>query len=162
LSNYASHVYNWNTPNGRKKLRDKIKELLLDIKQNPEKTDNPVSDFLQERPVYRSPSKQELVNVIEYDDQGVPHIVISPKELSLANVIGLILYASAEQGLGLSDLTSMVSSNWKRVPSTHVSATLGSMKGLIIKEGKPGNYLYRLSGKGRVAIFRLVESLSQD
>lgn len=160
LSNYASHVYKWRSNRGKENLKKNIRELLADIQKHPEKPDNPVSDFLEEKPVYRGGSKQELANVIEYDDEDVPHIVISPKKLSLANVIGILLYAQTEKGMTLAELTKMIASNWKLVARTTVSGTLAQMKELVIKQGKPRNYVYRLSGKGRTAIRRLVSTLA--
>lgn len=160
LGNYASHVYKWRSENGRKDLMRKIKELLADIEKHPEKPDNPVSDFLEEKAVFRGGSRQEMVNVVEYDDDGNPHIVISPKNLSLANVIGILLYAHTDKGMALAELTKMVARNWRRVPPTTISATLAQMRELIIKEGKPGSYIYRLSGRGRTAIRRLIATLA--
>jgi hypothetical protein len=160
LSNYASHVYKWRSKKGIENLKKKIQELLIDIEKHPEKPDNPVSDYLEERPVHRVGSKQEMVNVVEYDDEGIPHIVMSPKKLSLANVIGILLYARAAKGMSLAELTKMVASNWKRVKQTTISGTLAQMRELTIKEGKPRNYVYRLSGKGRTAIRRLIATLA--
>lgn len=160
LSNYASHIYRWRSKEDKSNLQRKIRELIEDIEKHPEKADNPVNDFLQERPVHRGGSKQEMVNVVEYDDKDIPHIVISPKKLSLANVIGILLYAYTDKGMTLSELTKVVNSNWKRVAPPNVSATLAQMKEQVIKEGSPGNYVYRLSGKGRTSIRRLITALS--
>lgn len=160
LINYASHVYKWKTKKGQENLKRKIRELLLHIERNPDNPDNPVSDFLEERPVRRGGSRQEMMNVVEYDDEDVPHIVVSPKKLSLANVIGILLYAYTEKGMTLRELTKSVATNWWRVPSTTISGTVAQMRELVIKEGKPGKYVYRLSGKGRTSIRRLIASLA--
>lgn len=45
LRGYASHIYEWNTIKGRNKFKKKIKSLLEEIDQSPERSDNPVSDF---------------------------------------------------------------------------------------------------------------------
>ena len=46
LQAYASHVYDWRTQEGREALGVKLKELLQEIDSNPDRSDNPVSDFL--------------------------------------------------------------------------------------------------------------------
>jgi len=51
LRAYAYHVYDWKTPEGRTALAQKLTQLLTDVDANPERPDNPVSDFL------RKPSK---------------------------------------------------------------------------------------------------------
>ena len=45
LRSYASHTYEWNTTKGRSAFKKKIKSLLEEIDQNPERPENPVSDF---------------------------------------------------------------------------------------------------------------------
>jgi hypothetical protein len=48
LNNYANYVYEWKTEKGRKSFIDHVIGLLLEIENNPERDDNPVSDFLLE------------------------------------------------------------------------------------------------------------------
>ncbi|MBI3782933.1 MAG: hypothetical protein HY270_05985 [Deltaproteobacteria bacterium] len=55
LQSYANHVYDWRTDIGRQQFTDRIKTLLGDVDRDPERADNPVSDFL-ENPVKRTPS----------------------------------------------------------------------------------------------------------
>lgn len=50
LHAYANHVYNWQTPEGIKVLSERMKKLLTEIDNNPERPDNPVSDFLKVHP----------------------------------------------------------------------------------------------------------------
>jgi len=47
LQAYAYHVYDWKTPEGIKELADRMRGLLAEIDDKPERPDNPVSDFLQ-------------------------------------------------------------------------------------------------------------------
>ncbi len=47
LQAYAYHVYDWKTPEGIRTFREIMKHLLTEIDTNPERPDNPVSDFLQ-------------------------------------------------------------------------------------------------------------------
>jgi len=54
LRPYATHVYNWKTENGRKSFRRKLRKLLSEIDSEPERSDNPVSDFLTGRNRARS------------------------------------------------------------------------------------------------------------
>lgn len=46
LQAYAYHVYEWKTDEGRAALTAKLQQLLRDVDTNPERPDNPVSDFL--------------------------------------------------------------------------------------------------------------------
>lgn len=46
LKVYALHVYSWKTKRGKDALAVKLKELLNEIDTNPDRADNPVSDFL--------------------------------------------------------------------------------------------------------------------
>lgn len=48
LRNYASHVYDWRSDEGRQGFREKIAQLLREVDTNPDRPDNPVTDFLQE------------------------------------------------------------------------------------------------------------------
>jgi len=54
LQSYASHVYNWKSEAGKHDFASTIKRVLEEIDVNPERPDNPVSDFLQgiERPIF--------------------------------------------------------------------------------------------------------------
>lgn len=47
LQAYAYHVYDYKTDEGRAALAQKLAQLLADIDANPERPDNPVSDFLR-------------------------------------------------------------------------------------------------------------------
>ena len=47
LQSYANHVYNWQTEDGKNQFFDKIKALLEDVDRDPDRADNPVSDFLE-------------------------------------------------------------------------------------------------------------------
>jgi hypothetical protein len=47
LQAYAYHVYDYKTPEGQAALAQKLAQLLADIDANPERPDNPVSDFLR-------------------------------------------------------------------------------------------------------------------
>ncbi len=46
LRAYAYHIYDWHTEEGKETFTNKISELLSEIDTNPERPDNPVSDFL--------------------------------------------------------------------------------------------------------------------
>ncbi len=47
LRQYANHVYDWRTTEGRKELAEKLGSLFNDVDQDPDRQDNPVSDFLE-------------------------------------------------------------------------------------------------------------------
>lgn len=46
LRAYAYHIYDWLTEDGKEAFANRISELLSEIDSNPERPDNPVSDFL--------------------------------------------------------------------------------------------------------------------
>jgi len=50
LRPYAYHVYDWKTPKGKQQLAVKLRELLVDVDESPDRADNPVSDFLKGQP----------------------------------------------------------------------------------------------------------------
>ena len=49
LQPYANHIYDWKTKNDRADFARRITELLIEIDENPDRPDNPVSDFLESR-----------------------------------------------------------------------------------------------------------------
>ncbi len=49
LDGYSSHEYDWNTEPGQVQFRANIRDSLQHIEEDPDRSDNPVSDFLQER-----------------------------------------------------------------------------------------------------------------
>ena len=59
LQAYAYHVYGWKTPEERQALADKIRQLLVEIDSNPDRPDNPVSDFLK----VRRPAETEVAAI---------------------------------------------------------------------------------------------------
>ena len=46
LQSYANHVYDWRTGEGKAQFAEQIKALLEDVDRDPDRSDNPVSDFL--------------------------------------------------------------------------------------------------------------------
>ena len=46
LRAYAYHIYDWRTEDGKEAFANRITELLSEIDSNPDRPDNPVSDFL--------------------------------------------------------------------------------------------------------------------
>jgi len=50
LRAYAYHIYDWRTDDGKGRLIGKIRELLADVDDKPNRKDNPVSDFLGRLP----------------------------------------------------------------------------------------------------------------
>ena len=62
---YAYHVYDWKTEKGRAKLTEKLAQLLSEIDTNPERPDNPVSDFLRRTPESVSMPTPATVTPIE-------------------------------------------------------------------------------------------------
>lgn len=163
LHNYASHVYNWKNKEGRKAMVQKIRELLIDFLATPLKPDSPVQDFLQHKPSYVGASPEEIEDIIEYDSQNNPHIVLPKKRLSGKLAVGLILLVNSARGLTMNDLVKQVSKNWKRVASSDISPILSQqMEGWVLKEGKSGNYLYRLSKKGKKEIMNMITLLKKN
>lgn len=97
-------------------------------------------------------SKPEFEGVIEFNSEGKPNIIVSPTGLSGKDVIGLLLYAKSPSAMSMSELTSLVSENWKAVKQSQISAYLSHMRAFIIKEGTRGSYSYKLSGSGKAWI----------
>ena len=64
LQSYASHVYDWKTEDGKKQFSQRIGTLLADVDQNPNRADNPVSDFLE----IRMRNQQPTVNDVQLDE----------------------------------------------------------------------------------------------
>jgi hypothetical protein len=96
-----------------------------------------------------SSSKPELAGVIEYGNDGNPHITISSDKLTAREVIGLLLYTKSPNSISMGELTDLVKNNWKNVDITQISANLSYMRAYVIKEGTRGSYSYRLSGSGK-------------
>ena len=160
LHNYASHVYNWKTPIGRRAMTKKIRELLIDFLKEPLKPDNPAQDFLQHKPSYVRAAIGEIKDIIEYDSLDQPQIVLPRKQLSGKLAVGLVLLANSESGLTMNELVKQVSKNWKKVKSDDISPIISQqMSGWVIKEGVSGNYVYRLSNKGRKEILNSISVL---
>lgn len=49
----------------------------------------------------------------------------------------------------MGELKELVNLSWKAVSQPYVSANIGQMKGLILKEGSRGAFVYKLSGTGK-------------
>jgi hypothetical protein len=94
-------------------------------------------------------SKKELEGIIEVTADGKPQITVPPAELAAKDVIGLLLYWKYPEGVSVGELTSLVSLNWKSVDQRYVAANIGKMKGLLLREGPKGKYIFKLSGAGK-------------
>lgn len=163
LHNYGSHVYNWKTKPGKKKMIEKIEELIEDFINNPQKVDSPVQDFLQNKPSYVGASPSEIKNILEYDSRNNPQILIPKKHLSGKLAVGLILLGNSSAGISMRELVTQVSKNWKRVKSSDLSPILSQqMSGMVLKEGTSGNYIYRLSNMGRRQILETVKLMKNS
>ena len=68
LQSYANHVYDWQTEDGKNQFFNRIKALLEDVDQNPDRADNPVSDFL-ERSVRREQTTAVPVQLNEIENR---------------------------------------------------------------------------------------------
>ena len=87
LRSYAYHVYDWQTEDGRNQFVDRITTLLEDVDQNPDRADNPVSDFLGSS-VTREPPQSvvdrldEIENRLESLEGGVQMLFRLPSDSS--------------------------------------------------------------------------------
>jgi len=93
--------------------------------------------------------KKKLVGIIEVTANGRPQVTIPPENLTAKDIIGLLLYWKYPSGLSLNELTQLISLSWNAMNQSTVSARLTEMKGLVIKEGQKGKYIYKLSGAGK-------------
>jgi len=160
LHDYGSHVYKWKTENNRINMIKKIRELLDDFLEDPLRIDNPPQDFLKRKSV-STETFDEIKNILEYDSQNNPQIVLGREHLTGRLAVGLILYGNSPAGVSMKELVNQVSKNWKKVQSTSISPILTQqMGGWILKEGKPGNYIYKLSKKGRREVLALTRVIS--
>jgi hypothetical protein len=100
-------------------------------------------------PTALSALKKELEGIIEVTADDRPQIIISPEKLSAKDVIGLLLYWKYPNGFSMGELTSLVSLSWKAVDQPYVAANIGQMKGLLLREGLRGRYIFKLSGTGK-------------
>lgn len=96
-----------------------------------------------------SPMKVRLENIIEVTAEGKPQIIAPPEKLTAKDVIGLLLYWKYPEGFSIGELTNLVSLSWKSVDQRYVAANIGKMKGLLLKEGPRGKYVFKLSGAGK-------------
>jgi len=72
LRAYAYHVYDWKTPEDIHVFKERIRGLLEDITNDPERADNPVSDFLgaTSKPLEASPVSAVSGQTIVTDSNG--------------------------------------------------------------------------------------------
>jgi hypothetical protein len=97
-----------------------------------------------------TPSKPEQSGIIEYLSDGTPHISVSTDKLSAKDVIGLLLYAKSPNAVSSTELTQLVSNNWRSTDIYTVSSNLSKMRAYVIKEGSRGSFSFRLSGSGKI------------
>ncbi|MEX2191996.1 MAG: hypothetical protein WD717_01250 [Nitrosarchaeum sp.] len=158
LHNYASHVYNWKTLEGKRNMINNIRDLLMDFLNDPLKPDNPPQDFLKHKPTFAQ-SPAEIKGILEYDSNNKPRIVLSRRKLSGKLVVGLILLGNGETGLTMNELVQQISNNWKKVKPTDISPILSQNNEWFYNEGSRGNYIYRLSNNGRNELLNMVSLL---
>lgn len=162
LHSYGSHVYKWKFQKDRNTTISKIRELLIDFIQNPDKIDSPVQDYLKKKPSYTGAPSSKIKDILEFNAQGLPQIVLDKKHLSGKLAVGLILLGNSTNGLTMNELVKQVSRNWKRVKSANLSPIISQqMSGWVIKDGTSGNYIYRLSTKGRNNLMKMVDLLKK-
>jgi len=94
-------------------------------------------------------AKKELEGIVEVTAEGKPQITISPEKLTAKDIIGLLLYWKYPDGFSMGELTNLVSLSWKAVDQPYVAANIGQMKGLLLREGPRGKYVFKLSGTGK-------------
>lgn len=93
--------------------------------------------------------KKELEGIIEVTTDGKPQIIVPPEKLTPKDVIGLLLHWRYSDGFSMGELTNLVSLSWKAVDQPYVAANIGQMKGLLLREGPRGKYVFKLSGSGK-------------
>jgi len=85
LGSYASHVYDWRSTKGKEELTQKLRDILREIDSDPDRPDNPVSDFLEDVPVR---SLSEKTTTLSVDTSAIPSLV-GPKSEEL-DVVTLV------------------------------------------------------------------------
>lgn len=94
-------------------------------------------------------TKKELEGIIEVTADGRPHVTVSPEKLAAKEVISLLLYWKYPNGFSTKELTELVGLSWKSIDESTIGARMSDLKGLVIKEGPKGKYVYLLSGVGK-------------
>jgi len=146
LKSYAYHIYEWKTDEGKKRFALKMKELLLDIEQKPEKPDSPVSDFLKGRKKFAAYGP--LRDLVEFDMDENLVFKFDPQEATGKEAIGLVLYSHNPLTLTSKAIDKSLSKCWRDVGDDYVRATLSQLGGNIRKEQVDGGVQYGLSGSG--------------
>lgn len=93
--------------------------------------------------------KKELEGIIEVTPDGRPHVTVSPEKLAAKEVVSLLLYWKYPGGFSTKELTELVGLSWKSIEESTIAARIADLKGLVIKEGPKGKYVYLLSGAGK-------------
>jgi len=83
LREYASHIYDWRTPAGRRKFRRVIVDILKDIDKDSERSDNPVSDFL----VRTSTPQLQPATRSEISESGLSIVGPGTSELNISGIV---------------------------------------------------------------------------
>ncbi len=131
LRAYAYHVYGWKTEADRRLLTDKLQQLLREIDTNPQRPDNPVSDFLRV-------SAQPAVIIPE------PATAISPQEARIAQP----LVGSGAEGLNVDQSTRQLAKSGP--PSAARTIYRLTKPELLSKVSEAVAELNRRTGRGSV------------
>ncbi len=135
--------------------------LVTEWLDDPLRPDNPAQDFLQHKASHVGAPTTELKDILEFDSQNKPKIVLPRKQLSGKLAVGLILLGNSQTGLSMGDLVIQISKNWKKVKPTNISPILSQNGDWFFSEGERGNYTYRLSNKGRRELLETVSILKK-
>ncbi len=103
-----------------------------------------------------------LEGIVEYDDSGLPHLILGKGEITVKEAILLILHAAKEAGTPVLTIKEIGKAIPWRVPYSTLAPTVSKLKskGLIIylktSEGKAG---YTITKKGLEIVTKILDKL---
>ncbi|HZD12615.1 MAG TPA: hypothetical protein VE177_03760 [Candidatus Binatus sp.] len=94
----------------------------------------------------QQPPPELLAGIIQFSNEGRPHLTVQADRLTAKEALALVLYATHPKPLGDDDLSGMLGSSWKTTSGAVVRARASELKreGKLIAE--KGSYI--LSGAG--------------
>ena len=83
LRSYASHIYKYDTPERCNTFKNKIRTLLREIDEKPDRSDNPVSDFIKRE----NEGQEEIMTAVEVEEEVRPLVGPGTERLDVKSLI---------------------------------------------------------------------------
>ena len=107
---------------------------------------------------------KDLEGIVEYDDVGLPHLILGKGEISVKDAVLLTLYAAKEAGISVLTIKEIGEAIPWRVPYSTLAPTVSKLKskGFLIhlktSEGKAG---YTITKKGLEVVTEILDKLKK-